>query len=469
MKLSIYPPLAIGRIGNSAEFNLSPEQAGSHGIQINADGTESEAQTWKDAGFKVKRLAPRFELFEIPDDGSHARPAQLPAGSTVTWKVRLVNKKDAIKRPAEPPREATTIDVVSGREDRIIDTGLQSIGGATAPAVMLSGTYRGKQVPLGELRTDAAQRLIVLGGKGLSKSPTGAPVGPAFYTNSDWHDDVSDGPVTATIVIPGQPPIDAAPAWVVFAPPDFAPASTAVVTLHDVLFQVAVDEQWIQAPGRPSFDVHVRPIIERASSLQWVDANLNWAQIPTDWAALADASEAAKPLRAKTRARVKAVENILHSFEMRDWQKDVLDAWVDGQFDAAPANVAPAEARTRAALDASVGQGFYPGIEAGVIVESAAHYSQPFDFRIDHAQRMPGDLTALMALPWQADFLKCAGGWWPSQRPGIATQNDGSKLEWSRPYVFQGDHKELVDHCMQLGMIVMTQGRGLEVGRDPAI
>lgn len=470
MQFAIYPPLGIGRIGNSPEFNLGPEKTGSHGIQVNADGSEVEAQSWKDAQFRVKRLAPRFELFEIPVDGTEPRPALLPPGSTVTWTVRLVNKKDAVVRPNEPPAEPVAIEVVAGRESRVIDTGIQTIAGPNAAAVALSGTYQGSPVALGEIRTDSSQRLIVLGGQGKSESPNNAPVGPDFYNNPDWYDDVSDGPVTATVVIPGQAPVHASPSWVVFAPPDFAPAATAVVTLYDVLTQVAIDQEWVPTPTPISFDLHVRPMIERASSLQWVDARPNWAKVSTDWANLRDPSPAQKQLRTATAARVKAVETLLHQFKMRDWQKAVLREWVAGNFDPAPNALGVSAERIRASLDGSVGQGFFPGIEAGIIVVATHNYLQPFDFRIDHTKRAAGDLTALMALPWQADFLKCAGGWWPSQRPGIAPQADGTQTEWSDPYFSQeGDHKDLVDHCMQLGLIVLSGGRGVETGRDPAI
>jgi hypothetical protein len=469
VKFAIYPPLGIGRIGNSPEFNLSPEKTGSHGIQLNSDGSEVEAQSWKDAQFQVKRLAPRFELFEIPSDGTEPKPAQLPPGTTVTWTVRLANKKDAVQRPVEPPPQPIAIQVVAGRETRVVDTGVQTIVDASAAAVPMSGTYQGSVVSLGEIRTDSKQRLIVLGGHGKSASLINAPVGPDFYNNPDWHDDVSDGPVTATVVIPGQAPIQALASWVVFAPPDFAPAATAVVTLYDVVTQVAIDQGWMPAPTPVSFNLHIRPMIERASSLQWVDSRPNWAKVSTDWANLADVSVAQMPLRAGTASRVKAVETLLHSFKMRDWQKAALNEWVAGNFDPAPRTLSVSSERVRASLDASVGQGFFPGIEAGTIVQAPGNYSQPFDFRIDHTKRAAGDLTALMALPWQADFLKCAGGWWPSQRPGIAPQPDGSQLEWSRPYVDQDDHKDLVDHCMQLGMIVLSGGRGFETGRDPAI
>jgi len=34
-------------------------------------------------------------------------------------------------------------------------------------------------------------------------------------------------------------------------------------------------------------------------------------------------------------------------------------------------------------------------------------YGTLFDFPIDHSHVSAGDLTAQMALPWQADFLQC--------------------------------------------------------------
>jgi hypothetical protein len=61
-----------------------------------------------------------------------------------------------------------------GRENRIIDSQLQSISGPSASPVALSGTYRNATVALGRLRTDAAQRLLVIGAPGISASPNNA-------------------------------------------------------------------------------------------------------------------------------------------------------------------------------------------------------------------------------------------------------------------------------------------------------
>src|SRR5205807_10545691 len=69
-----------------------------------------------------------------------------------------------------------------------------------------------------------------------------------------------------------------------------------------------------------------------------------------------------------------------------------------------------------------------------IIVKDATLYSSPFDFRIDHGSVNPGDLTALMALPWQADFLACDRSWWPSQRPDDVRTNANSAdtKRWDR-------------------------------------
>jgi hypothetical protein len=108
--------------------------------------------------------------------------------------------------------------------------------------------YEGHEVYLGELRTDEDGRLVVLGGHGVSE-PVG-PHGPAKgneghdywitnYANNDhWHDDTSDGPVSARIRVGGREIEVRGGAWVVVAPPDYAPDITNLVTLYDVMEEV---------------------------------------------------------------------------------------------------------------------------------------------------------------------------------------------------------------------------------------
>jgi hypothetical protein len=111
-----------------------------------------------------------------------------------------------------------------------------------------------------------------------------------------------------------------------------------------------------------------------------------------------------------------------------------------------------AEGLTRAALQGTVGQGFFPGIEGGILVTDPTIYLTPFDYRIDHDQLAPGDLTAHMAVPWQADFYDCRGNWWPSQRPDMVriANSSSTTLQWARGVT---SHLEMVHNFSKLGFL----------------
>jgi hypothetical protein len=111
VKYAIYPSIGFARIGNSPTgFFIGPESPGSTGVEIGADGAETPITSFKDDEFRVKRQGARFRLFEIPTDGGDPRPANLPEGATVRWKVTLANKKDAVIRPSAPPDQPTASD-----------------------------------------------------------------------------------------------------------------------------------------------------------------------------------------------------------------------------------------------------------------------------------------------------------------------------------------------------------------------
>ena len=61
------------------------------------------------------------------------------------------------------------------------------------------GRFFDKPVPLGELRTDEAGRLLVLGGLGQSAPRLPGMRATTFANNEGWHDDISDGPVEAAL------------------------------------------------------------------------------------------------------------------------------------------------------------------------------------------------------------------------------------------------------------------------------
>lgn len=469
MPFAIYPSIGFARLGNSpTDFFIGPEKPSELGIEIQSDGTELPVIRFKDSSFRLKRQAARFRIFDISDPAA-PREAVLPAGSIVRWTVSLANRKDAVRRPNLPPPEPVAIIDDPTRADRVISA-TETVSGASSRQIALSGQYRGATVDLGHLLTDSAQRLIVLGGSGRSGSLSNPPasLGADFYNNPDWFDDVGDGSVSAVVKMPGQEAEIAKGAWVIVAPPDFAPPASGVVTLFDVIREIAIEEGWIHAPTRPFFESDIRPMIERASSLQHVDGGAAWATISQDWAALSNPGPASAPLRANTRVLVKQVENILHDFELRTWQSNALDAWVAGNFHpgAAPDRGA-CDALTRSALDGALGQGFFPGIEAGVSMIDPGRYDpNSFEFRLSHSSNRPGDMTALMALPWQADFLKCGSSWWPAQRPFRVKGADGVFRPWLRPSM---NHQQLVDNFARLGVVTPNGADTMEMDRDPTL
>jgi hypothetical protein len=54
-----------------------------------------------------------------------------------------------------------------------------------------------------------------------------------------------------------------------------------------------------------------------------------------------------------------------------------------------------------------------------------------------------------MAIPWQADFLKCGNNWWQAQRPNQVLVA-GNFLEWHRAIT---SHVHLVDEWSRLGIV----------------
>jgi hypothetical protein len=506
MEYRIFPAIGIARIGNSPEFFVGPESLGSRGRDLGAAG-ETEVQDFKDASFRVKKQAARFHLYQRETAAGPFIPAALPAGATVRWTVRVANKKDGIVRPSTPPGAGTIPGLRPtpnpARANRIIDSGNTAISGVGVSGRFLDGTHVGAAVRLGELRTDTQGRLLVLGANGISKSNpvTAVPVPPLsrsddFYNNLNWYDDVCDGPVSAEIVdSAGGVIATASGAWVIVAPPDFTPGSESVTSLYDVIQQVAVGQGWLPNQTATSFTRDIYSLLRRARSLRWshggktpagaVVSEPTWSDISDDYPTLASTGASQATLRAQQSAFVRQVENLLTRYRMTNVQNDHLSRWVAGTFSSdwvgvpVVANVSP-DGLTEAALRGTAGQGFFPGIEGGRILTDPTIYRTSFDFRIDPAVLSPGDVTALMAQPWQADFFKCDDNWWPSQRPDVTPQSVGSFKMWARIGTRDGNssappaqrisHQELVDHVMQFGVVTPRVVGGVEVcveeGRD---
>ncbi len=270
VKAAIHPGIGIARLGDSPDgFFIGPEVRFPCRVPPN---------WYKDASGALKRQAARFRVYGLDDDGKVV--AELNStNARVTWTAHVANKKAAwynFELAMDIPESVACTRRNAGfvgdeREKLVIDPGPRSIAGqpGEAPVPFDTGTFIGKPVYLGELRTDEHGNLLFLGGRGQAHTPFPHNAPYAFGNNDGWHDDISDGPVTAEVVIDGRPiPVD--PAWIVVAPPNFAPDIVSVQTMYDVLFD-AYQETWYEPTAVPSFTDHIYPVLRQFCDAQWVN------------------------------------------------------------------------------------------------------------------------------------------------------------------------------------------------------
>lgn len=73
-------------------------------------------------------------------------------------------------------------------------------------------------------------------------------------------------------------------------------------------------------------------------------------------------------------------------------------------------------ALTRAALEQTIGDPLYPGIETYWIAKLPATFDTCVEglhppFRVNHDKVLPGFLSRGLSLPWQSDFSQCNTHW----------------------------------------------------------
>lgn len=453
----IHPAIGIARVGNSPdEFFIGPEHV----------GERPEPQGgFKDSQCRVKRQAARFRIFAHHDDGTTQEVTD--ADADITWTVHLANSKAAFsgRGNGEPATDIT------------INPGPRTATGPGQRHLFDTGTIRfaGEAevtVPLGEIRTDDDGRLLVLGGAGTSASPAGNLIGH-FWANAGWYDDVADGPVTATITLHGSGDIPSvAPAWVLVAPPKFAPHQDSPTTLYDRLLQRMIDLGLLPAPTTTSYTADVHPLLQRARDMRWVEAILGahlWTEPVTDPSVVTAIMSRISPPGGSSNDMPRlngqdAAYTVTQYGHLQRWAAGTYTA--DWQGQPAPQGAVTPDGLDRAALEAAVGGAFYPGIEAGglspgqrPILESA--YAEPF--RLDHASLSPGGITASLALPWQADFSACADLWWPVPRPNdIFPAGATTSERWERG---AAGADALVQGWHTLGFVVTQGVQKVEVER----
>jgi hypothetical protein len=280
----IHPAIGIARVGNAdpSTFFVGPEVPGQPPLH---DGTGTSVPNYKDSQGFVKPQAARFRIFEYGYVNQRLTPLREVTLDTtgvaaITWTAHLANKKASFYLAAGPGGDSTSgltpllpaaglrNASVTNRRSLESDFGARSIAGRSqTPVEFRCGTSSNPSAEsvvlgadgnpvisyLGQLRTDASGRLLVIGGQGKSASNLSPPAPLTTYANNDnWFDDVGDGPVTATVTladgsqvqVDGTDPVSGKPwagsAWVLVTPMKPAPAMKAAVTTYDLLFDVGV-------------------------------------------------------------------------------------------------------------------------------------------------------------------------------------------------------------------------------------
>jgi hypothetical protein len=474
-QVKIYPPIGIARIGNSPEWYIGPELPFPSPPPVPSD------DKYKDNQCRIRRQGQRFRLWGYFNDGSN-RELTATDGA-IQWTVHLANAKGVFR----------------GEPAGLIDPGSRTLNGPNDSASFANGTYtysgQSVEVPLGDALTDQDGRLVVMGGFGFSSTPvTNNPL-TYWLDNPGWHDDISDGPVNATITVGGQL-FTAVPAWVICPPPRYAPSTYSVITLYDTIREVAIEKGLLPQPGQPSFVSDIWPILTRAIGLLRVTADTFG---PGDHSSL---STVIPPAGGQDSARQHIFAKLANPAPppsggdmpllnagstlpilnekdipatLRKFQYAQMQSWSQGNFindwpAVAPTVVTP-DGLTQAALENCVGAPFYPGIEATLTVrDGSINYSEAF--RFDQTNLNPGDVTKAMAQPWQSDFTACTGGdapdgpdWWPAARPdSVYPQGSTAVADWTRGIVASA--QDMVDNWFRLGFIVDPgNGQAIETER----
>jgi hypothetical protein len=463
VKAVIYPPIGIARVGNSAdEWFIGPETP---------DPPVAPLGFYRDKNGALKRQAARFRIYGVNARGEILREITGADDATISWTVELANTKSAwygfqlaldIPEAASAPPTNLRNAAVSDRSQLAILPGARQVSGRNAtPAQFDSGIFMGKKVYLGEIFTDAASRLVFLGGNGRSSSYNGS-YAITFANNEGWHDDVSDGPVKATVTLGGVP-LEVTPAWVVVAPPNYGPMRKSVRTMWDLMRDVAIKAGMLAKPTRPSFTHEILPIFVRLSGLQWVNAGFGagfgWQGAldlvsPERLRELADPGPATKEIR-------KVVANAFRRYPVDSWspkpwpwvygdamnippaptprqnatlsdtQLSMLDQWAQGDFEAdydpdrellSEIDKAPiaeqGDILTRAALEFCLADAFHPGCEMTWPIRAATIYMAPFRFAHAPEGWIPPDLGETLT----SDAVTIPNGPLYGQTPGSITR-----------------------------------------------
>ncbi|WP_394688686.1 LodA/GoxA family CTQ-dependent oxidase [Hoeflea sp.] len=458
----IYPAIGVARVGSSEEFFYGPEVI---------DPAPLPPGSYRDADKRLKRQAARFRIYGCNARGEIVRELTgEDRNAEIRWSVKVANQKAAwygfqlaLDIPEANFAPPTTLrnPGVADRSRLAITPEARHLIGANAGPERFEGTFMDIPVYLGEIMTDNAARLTVLGGMGRSQSYDDSAA-ITFANNEGWYDDVSDGPVTAEVFLDGQP-LQVVPAWVVVAPPNYGPQRKSVRTMWDLMRDIAIKSKMLAAPKRPSFSAEILPIFERMAGLQWTNAGFAGG---FGWDGAFDLTSASVLERLGStspayREQRRVIYNNFRNFAadsyspvpwpwlygdamnvppadtprqnavLSDCQMAMLKQWAEGNFhadydpDRKPVReiddlpvVAQGEMLTRAALEFCLADAFHPGCEMTWPVRAATMYMGPFRFR--HAP--PGWIEPQQSEVLTTDSVTIPNGPLYGQLPGGITR-----------------------------------------------
>ena len=459
----IYPAIGIARVGSSEEYFHGPEVTDPEPLREGA---------YRDKDKRLKRQAARLRVYGCNARGDIIRELTAEgSGAEIEWHVQLANKKSAwfgfqlaLDIPEASHAVPTTLrnPEITDRSRLAITPSAKSLhGGNAGPVAFDDGAFMDVPVYLGEMRTDADQRLTVLGGRGAARSYDNSAA-ITFANNEGWHDDVSDGPVTATVRLHGEP-LEVVPAWVVIAPPNYGPQRKSVRTMWDVMRDVAINANMLPAPDRPSFTDDILPLFQRLAGLQWVNAayaaGYGWhgAFDLTSEETLRQLSSAGPASREYRRiiannfrkfsrdgnspipwpwlygdaAAIPPAPTPRQNASLSECQLSMLESWADGNFeeDWSPGHKSPrtieevpvakqGDMLTRAALEFCLADAFHPGCEMTWPVRAQTMYMAPFRFL--HAPR--GWIESIPPTTLTPDAVTIPNGPLYGQVPGGITR-----------------------------------------------
>ena len=329
----IHPGIGIARLGNSPDaFCISPERPAALPIDcdrrgnplLSPDGmTELAVKAFKDSEGRIKRQAARFQVWAYDDKSPEGRPLKLGdqvegggnAGTLIDiqWRVHLANKKaswyefDQLRGEhgyaPDHPRRNASITGTNARQRLIIDPGPRTVDHRTQRTASFSrdgGDFYATAFPpplepnpidtLGDLLTDDTGRLLVLGGHGNSGSylldDFGQPRIDDYANNDGWFDDTSDGTVMARLImfstlVQRVRYVDVEyPAWVVAAYPAYVPVILDLVTMDNVIEDMAIRKfagrtDLYGTSGTFEDPPHIPPTDEQAL-IHWRAGRLRW-------------------------------------------------------------------------------------------------------------------------------------------------------------------------------------------------